>query len=802
MSSSSPVSENCSILNYSNSNSTISPNEILRPNDSNHYIVSECDEELLILIEFKKKATLQNIVFYALKQNNDELEEDRDMSPPKIVHIFKTNHLNLNFDDIESIKSDKTVKCSIKKLNKGQIFKFKDNVKFKHVKYLVIYIKSNQNDAETTYLNGIVLNKDCNEYKFDNTDTENSKKLDLWINALDTTDIEKLRVDSKCLLEPCHLNTASQSKCKLTECIALGRIVSVLKLYHHYIIQQQQKQSNVESISKSDYSNTDLLNDYHHLLFYHSTNDEFEDIYDILVAQTNNGSACALSECLMMKRNHRNRSNHDNLKLNHLYFDNDNKAITEQQLLDRIHSHYLHSFDTGYKIRRMDKKNILRQEIKSNEEDYNVNQSDNNAMHDMITLKIYQFIRNQQKQFQNVAGLQRLTNNINTKFILQTAEQINYNENNYSFGYRYFYWKYYKNNTSLSDEASKFDGFCQPRSNQESTLGDWYVTNKYKDLKHEMLLNAICKVTLSEWNGLVRRAMIHSDTIHVRSIKCARNNTAVYYDMKYKQNIEIDHLIALMIYCNYDELQFKFTQTYRKLDKHETLKAMKQRHAYYYFLGKLLRECVECFGLKRPSTEWRVDNPSKPQIIQHYFYDDWMEVYHGLNESFEFSSVFGHIKHPFSTTTDYCVAVNFCRQKGMILSLNMSQQEWTFSVQDGIEASSTMSCFDCSWISDFTNEQEIFCIGGMRQFRFTSIILASSGINYAPYIRAINKMSNFFTNGDAWQRIQDIPRTEQENQMVYRLLSHELWKYYPNHKYAREFRSCPKYIKKLLHSHC
>eukprot|EP01084_Bolivina_argentea_P047806 88125_1 len=41
-----------------------------------------------------------------------------------------------------------------------------------------------------------------------------------------------------------------------------------------------------------------------------------------------------------------------------------------------------------------------------------------------------------------------------------------------------------------------------------------------------------------------------------------------------------------------------------------------------------------------------------------------------------------------------------------------------------------------------------------------------------------------------------------QTQLAFRLLSHELYKYYPNHKYANQFIDLPSYINNLLHEHC
>eukprot|EP01084_Bolivina_argentea_P292598 503041_1 len=323
-----------------------------------------------------------------------------------------------------------------------------------------------------------------------------------------------------------------------------------------------------------------------------------------------------------------------------------------------------------------------------------------------------------------------------------------------------------------------------------------YITNI------EILLNTVCGLNQTQWIQTVKKAAVHRNTDYAHALKCVRGKSAEYYDMNPGQKIALKHLIALLIYCNYDVLQFKFTETYRKLSSQETIDSMKKRHTNYFFIGKLLRECVECFGMKRP-TEMNLRNMMT-------WGKDHINVYHGVSKQFQFSSTFPYIKCPLSTTTDYCVAANFCMNKGMILGLNIRNQEWAISYNDAEHDSAKnslrpmqrLSCFDMQWISDYTNEQEIFCIGGMRQFRFDTIITASKCINYKMYIRGLNQMTNNMSRGDCWYQAMNYPKTSDEKQMVFRLISHELWRNNPNHAKAIEFKSCPVYIENLLHSTC
>lgn len=98
--------------------------------DSSHYVVSDVDQELLILIQFKQMINLQSIKLYASKDNIDiDADEMDDISLPKDVYLYKLQNLNINFDDLDYIKHDKSTKCRINKLPKGQIINLQKEAK-------------------------------------------------------------------------------------------------------------------------------------------------------------------------------------------------------------------------------------------------------------------------------------------------------------------------------------------------------------------------------------------------------------------------------------------------------------------------------------------------------------------------------------------------------------------------------------------------------------------------------------------------------------------------------------------------
>eukprot|EP01084_Bolivina_argentea_P141140 248055_1 len=121
------------------------------------------------------------------------------------------------------------------------------------------------------------------------------------------------------------------SHTSLMECSSIRRISRLLRKFHAYINHQQhsKNQTNydiydtVYNTMNVIYKNTDLLNDFNHLMHCHSL--QFEDIYNLLSKQIYNNKSCKLSKCLSMRRNNRDRSTCGSWNIvKNIYFTNDN----------------------------------------------------------------------------------------------------------------------------------------------------------------------------------------------------------------------------------------------------------------------------------------------------------------------------------------------------------------------------------------------------------------------------------------------------------------------------------------------
>eukprot|EP01083_Nonionella_stella_P296276 1006550_1 len=809
--------ESFQVLNVDKNESTVSVDQFIFAEEikSGSYIVSDADEELLILFKFKKNVNLNSMKVYSLPKD-DEDGNDTCASPPKSIHIYKINDLNIDFDDAQSLQSDMSITCKSKKLQKGQKINFKKYpkiaIKFNSIKYLGIYINSNQNDTEQTYLNAITLkgsvedsHQDHNvpinsgdyQLQFNTSDQRNMVMLKEIQSEISTNDTTATPIDSGYLCtgyNPYRRWGDEIKQCVLDDCQCFKRICNVLQMYRLYIdstsktqtdhcVNDDQKHS-IDDIIQDNDDSTELLNDFNHLLTTHCS--QFEDIYNKLVENANDGKTCVLGQCLLYTRNRRDRSV---ITPDTLYFNDD---AMKQELVDRIHCYYFHSFDTGYRLTDKEKKCIMdEQDVKQDPNESN----DDDKRYDANASRIHKIVKTKRHKNDNISGL---TKDVPyNKFMLDKID-LETKSDDFSYGYRYFYWPYYKNNPDIYDDAhqmTKRSGHVRPEANDGYSVGDWFILNKYKNLKAELLMNRVCSIDAKLLLRITRKAACHWKTKRSRAIKCSREDLfAKCYELKWQQPIQIHHILAMMIYCNFDELQRKFTETFRRKNKDESDDHMKERHRNFCFLGRYLREMAECFGMESPAIDPKSVTLTESPI----------RIYHGISKQCMFPSLNACIKGPFSTTRDYNVALNF-GENGMILELAMYPKEWRFSESASntifIDAMRFLNCVDCAWLSDFPGESEIFCIGGLAKFHFNTIIEAI-GNNYFPFIDAMRRATYFMTYGGPDIDLEHCGYRGDQKQMVFRLLSHELWTHEPNHEHAHEWKQCPVYIKQLLHAHC
>eukprot|EP01084_Bolivina_argentea_P083383 150967_1 len=218
-----------------------------------------------------------------------------------------------------------------------------------------------------------------------------------------------------------------------------------------------------------------------------------------------------------------------------------------------------------------------------------------------------------------------------------------------------------------------------------------HLDPKYKCMRHELLLNALCYLSVEKFEEqlikAIRKHKIALSGDYKLICKCYKHE----YNILRNSPIGIRHILAVVIYADLTDFCTAFRQTYRRIDDEDEKNAT-ERHQQLYYYARSLFEAVEFFGNEM---------------------DTDLQVYHGLNKKMHFNEFAAFFNQPVSTTSSIRAAANFAEGTGIILSL-----------KSGFNVPKYLSI---SWLSDFPNENERLFYGEKVEFLIHDIIDATDG---------------------------------------------------------------------------
>eukprot|EP01084_Bolivina_argentea_P008377 15694_1 len=421
-------------------------------------------------------------------------------------------------------------------------------------------------------------------------------------------DCKTISEDASITVHDCKMN---QISVKLTDCMELQRLADSLCEYYDNSCIVNYHRTKIVSV----------LNDYLYLLRFSDNPDNFEYIFNYL------GGYCSFTSCNIFKRNYRNRK--DQIGSNKP----ETMVHSIQQIMDKIHCFYRHAFDIGNRL-CFNERVMMSTNEKGQTYD---NQYGEQYFTDSKIVKLHHILNVKRQKFgAETAALTERThskyNQINDEELRKTDKQM------YSFGFPFEY------------------GYIG--ENDDQYFSNWHdeirVYPLYSSFKQELTSNCISTLSVGQFNNDYRKAEFHF-------ISEYRKQT--FPDML------LQHILSMMIYCNYTLLQYEFSKTYRILNG--------KKHSQFYYLGQYLKRSVRQFGTK-------------------ICYGTVRAFYHGMNQRLMFPNYIGcgygiTIHGPLSTSSSFCVAANFTSNFGLIV-------EFTDSFCD-------MSCkyLSVSWLSDFGN---------------------------------------------------------------------------------------------------
>eukprot|EP01084_Bolivina_argentea_P095037 170864_1 len=250
------------------------------------------------------------------------------------------------------------------------------------------------------------------------------------------------------------------------------------------------------------------------------------------------------------------------------------------------------------------------------------------------------------------------------------------------------------------------------------------VSPKYSSIKEELITNNISSISLVQFNTEHNKSLIHYNT---------------KYRKKQYTTMNIENLFALMIYCNYTNLQTEFSKTYYLTDK------INQHNAFYH-LAFNLKKTIHKFGT---------------QIIDGQV----KSFYHGIGQKSSLPQIIGDngygviIYSPLSTSSSIAVAVNFTNNhNGLVLTF-----------KDGGKHMSWTKYFSVSWLSDYANESEYLFIQNEDVMKICNIIEPATGYEFYVILKALNILDKI-TN----DQLMDHEITNTIRVLISQIISHQL----------------------------
>eukprot|EP01084_Bolivina_argentea_P300976 519107_1 len=489
-------------------------------------------------------------------------------------------------------------------------------------------------------------------------------------------------------IKPTKATVFNESHCNAQTCSSVSVIRDFLRFYQKNMNEVTKKNPYCDRIAQ-------LLNAHIHILENHS--DWLEELYHFI------GLKCDLNHCQSVRRNYRNRvdvnSNYNKL-INNLC----SKDSVMMSIMDQIHSYCLHTFDIGYRLTTKEKQAIM---VKLQSDD---NKQDTGSG-DISFVKLNSVLKKKRVHYGTISeGKQH------SKFVT-------------AFNYQQQEAKYNKLSepvsVSIKDEDIKdedkyaggkqrilvysfSEAFRYVKTKNEFIHNDEIpVSKKYVNLKDEILNNAICHVNADVWTQVQTKVEQY--------LQCDRVRRS-FNDSNHNYHWNTTKLTVIVLYTDYDDLSYKFSESFRKIKSNETTEQLVSRHRNYYWFASTLLNTVNCHS---------------------YGYRNSCQ-YHGISTMMSFNTTIAQFNHPTSTTKRIEVASHFATNSGIILQLKIFKDSWGHGY---------VKYLDCSWISVYANEDEMlyFRSGALQ---FSNIIICATGNTCKQFLHPFNILISAM-NGDS-----------------------------------------------------
>ena len=199
----------------------------------------------------------------------------------------------------------------------------------------------------------------------------------------------------------------------------------------------------------------------------------------------------------------------------------------------------------------------------------------------------------------------------------------------------------------------------------------------------------------------------------------------LHYGIAFGAILLFGHILSLILYTDYSKLSSAFSSTFRQIHNFETLKNIKRRNAAFFWMSKFLRELVECFG------QCSVGDVENGKWVDRMY----GPFYCGMNIKLTVDSFAMRLNSPSSTSLQLAVAVKFSGPMGVVFTFN-NPDEWQYQF---------LRAFDCSFISNFKEEDERLFFGGFYRIKVVNVRLIKTKKNMQKFVMAMCEFDKALT---------------------------------------------------------
>ena len=261
-------------------------------------------------------------------------------------------------------------------------------------------------------------------------------------------------------------------------------------------------------------------------------------------------------------------------------------------------------------------------------------------------------------------------------------------------GLRFYYWTYYKDKEQLGIDEQVISSTNNYNNHSGYAVKNLFILPQYGSFKEEISFYKYLTVKQykKEITTKINKYINANIVKKTKAIHPGYNPYVKHYGIKRKDPLKREHVLSIVLYCDYSDLCSDFSRSFRKISRYEQLENIKKRNRKYYYLSKYLREVVEAYGQCLKGDRYHDRSNKFINKLTGPFYS-------GVSVLLNVPEFNIRLCSPTSTSMQIEVAIKFSGEEGIILQFNNSNWQCRY-----------LRCFNVSWLSRYKEEDERFVL--------------------------------------------------------------------------------------------